>query len=324
MIDGRPPLGRAATRTYHLYGMRVQSQWPLPYAAQSSGRLPDIGLLRGSAARFAPAEKEARATGRHERTWLRGVDLADGETYLRWTDRFEFLISPDGRAIAARPLNGESVETFHTYLLGPALSFALLKQGMEPLHATTVAVDGAAVAFLGDTGFGKSSLGAAFLPAGHCMLTDDLLVLSPVRTGFIAQPGPPRIKLFPEIARSVFGHARGTRMVKGAAKLVIPLDEHHASSSAVPLKAMYVVAPPERCRSSAGITIRRVSKRHACVALLRNAFNTAVTDPQRLARQFAFAASVAANVPIKRITYPRTIPALARARDAVLADLARA
>ena len=324
MIDRRSSAALTAIRTYHLYGMRVRSQWPLPYSAQSSDRIAEIGLLKGPATRFARAVEEARATGRHERTWLRGVALADGQTYLRWTERFEFLISADGRTVTARPLNGESTEAFHTYMLGPALSFALLKQGFDPLHATTMAIDGAAVALMGDSGFGKSSLGAAFLQAGHRLLTDDLLVLSPGRSGFIAHPGPPRIKLFPEIARRVFGrHAGGALMTKAASKLVIPLDEHHVCTSAVPIKAIYVVAPPEPRPSRRGVTIRRVSKRRACVALLRNAFNTAVADPQRLSRQFAFAVAVAASVPIKRIAYPRTIAELGRARDAILADLAR-
>ena len=323
MSDRRSANG-TPIRAHSLYGMCVRSQWPLPYSARSSGCLTEIKLLRGSAARFARAVKEARATGRHERTWLRGVTLGDGQTYLRWIDRFEFLVSPDGRSVAARPLNGEPLEPFHTYLLGPALSFALIKQGFDPLHATTVTIDGAAVAFLGDAGYGKSSLGASFLQKGHRLLTDDLLVLSPNGDGFLAHPGPPRIKLFPEIARSVFGRARGARMMRTTSKLVIPLDDRHASPSAVPLAAMYVVVPPDRCRLATGVTIRRVSKRQGCLALLRNAFNTAIADPERLKRQFAFAVSVAANVPIKRIAYPRTIPTLARARDAILSDLTRA
>jgi hypothetical protein len=323
MSGSRLGSGRRAAGTYYLYGMRVRSQWPLPYGSRDRGGLAEIGLLRGSAARFARAVEEARETGRDERTWLHGIDLEDGQTYLRWTDRFEFLVSADGRRIAARPLNGESSETFHTYLLGPALSFALLKQGFDPLHATAVTIEGAGVGFLGDTGFGKSSLGAAFLQAGHRLLTDDLLVLSASRDGFIAHPGPPRMKLFPEIARAVLARTpRGARMAAATSKLVIPLEERHTSASAVPLKALYVLAPPDR-RSRSGVTIRRVSKRHACLALLRNAFNMAVDSPQRLTGQLAFAASVAAGVTIKRLAYPRDIAELGRARDAILADLAR-
>ena len=52
-----------------------------------------------------------------------------------------------------------------------------------------------AVAFLGDSGFGKSSLAAYLLSAGDRLVTDDLLLLQESE-GFLAYPGPPRIKLF--------------------------------------------------------------------------------------------------------------------------------
>ena len=46
-------------------------------------------------------------------------------------------------------------------MLGQALSFALVKQGFEPLHATVAVVDDEAVAFLGHNAFGKSTLTGA-------------------------------------------------------------------------------------------------------------------------------------------------------------------
>ena len=52
-----------------------------------------------------------------------------------------------------------------------------MKSGFEPLHATVVVVSGEAVAFLGESGYGKSSLAASFLDSGHQLLTDDLLIL---------------------------------------------------------------------------------------------------------------------------------------------------
>jgi hypothetical protein len=85
-------------------------------------------------------------------------------------------------------------------MLGQALSFALVKQHLEPLHATVVEIEGEGVAFLGGSAFGKSTIAASFLSAGHRLLTDDLLVLQE-RAGTIwAYPGPPRIKVFPDVA----------------------------------------------------------------------------------------------------------------------------
>jgi hypothetical protein len=304
-----------------LYGVSLRSEWSLPYPRTPASCLAEIDLLQGSPKRFADAVSEARVRA-DQTTWARGVPLGDSQTYLQWSERFEFLVSADGRAIAARRLRHGSNETFHTYLLGQALSFALIKQGLDPLHATTVAIDGAAIAFLGDSGYGKSSLGAAFVQAGHQLLTDDLLVLSERDAGFAAHPGPPRIKLFPKIARQVLGRAaRGTPIGPMTPKLVIRLDDHQASRSARPLTAIYVLTPPASDgRVRTRVTIRRLSRRQACLALLRNTFNTAVTDPGRLSRQFAFAASVAAAVPVKLIAYPRTLRLLPAVRDAILAD----
>src|SRR5262249_39164851 len=79
---------------------------------------------------------------------------------------FEFLVSSDGRRIAYNPLSDSSLLAFETYLLSMVLSYALLKLGYEVLHATAVMVDGEALALLGPSGHGKSTLAAAFLSAG--------------------------------------------------------------------------------------------------------------------------------------------------------------
>lgn len=315
---------RQRGRLYYLYGLRLRSEWPLPYPRGPVSCLAEVGLVQGSTSRFSKAIKEARAAT--DRTaWARGVRLADGQTYLRWSERCEFLISADGLVIAARALRRSSREAFHTYLLGQALSFALIQQGIDPLHATVVTIDGIAVAFLGDSGYGKSSLAAAFVHAGHRVLTDDLLVLSERAGGFTAHPGPPRIKLFPEMARKVLGpHGRPTPIATTTTKLLIPLDQHQVFTSAVPLKMIYVLAQPaHRGSDRKTVAIRRLSRRQACLELLRNAFNTAVTDVNRLTRQLDFATSVAGGVPLKRIAYPRTVRALPVVQQAILADLAR-
>src|SRR5262249_1753993 len=134
-----------------------------------------VELERGGSDQFSmvPAAADLPApTGRsyHQR--------ADGSIYLRWDNHFEFMIAADGRQIACRPLGTVTGETFDSYLPASALSFALVRQGIEPLHATVVDVGGKAVGFLGNCGFGKSSLATWFIRRGHRLITDDLLVVS--------------------------------------------------------------------------------------------------------------------------------------------------
>jgi hypothetical protein len=282
-------------------------------------------LDEGSATLFDDARTQAPA-GASGEEWGTYAILAGQTTYARWPGLLEALISSDGHRISCRRLPGSSEEALHTYLLGAALSFALIRLGIEPLHSTVLEVDGGAVGLMGDCGFGKSSLGAAFLQAGYRLLTDDLLVLSANGAGFHVHPGAPRIKLFPAIARRLLGRRiSGTSMNDLTPKLIIPLREHQVPSQPVPLKAIYVLARPrpvsrERSRL-ARVTIRRLNPRQACVELIANTFNMAVTDAGRMERQLGLVSAVAAHVPIKRISYPRIPSMLAGAREAILRDL---
>jgi hypothetical protein len=310
-------------RTYHLYGLRIMSPWRLPFRCPET-REPGLGeatLSEGPASLFSDLAREAGIRPASTK-WFDHARFRDGSTYLQWSGLFEFLISPDGRRIACHSLNGASRETFQTYLLGQVLSFALLKQRIEPLHATVVVVDEHAVAFLGDCGYGKSTLGAAFLQAGHRLLTDDLLALTNRDGCFIAHPGLPWIKLFPEIAKALLGsQVTGTPMNPQTPKLVIPLAPQQSSHAAAPLRAIYILRPPATGVPLKRVTITPLSQRRACLELIANTFNPVIVKPDRLTQQFNLAARLAAAVPTKSLSYPKDLSRLPAVVEALQADL---
>jgi hypothetical protein len=322
---GLPRERPAAPRQYHVYGVTVRSAVPLACPLSATPAPAGIELSEAPPSLFRETVPDADTT--QEKRWFRHTALPDGTDYLRWSKLFEFLISPDGRRVACHALNGVSSETFQTYLVSQTLSCALLKQGIESLHATVVVVRGQAVAFLGDCGYGKSSLGAAFLRAGHAILTDDMLVLDMPgrhRPAVVAHPGPPRIKLFPKIAHTFLGSRRkGARMNPGTTKLIIPLSAREHCGQAVPLRALYVLRPPAARRAPKHVAIRSLTRRAACLALIANTFNTIITDPARLARQFAWAARLAGAVPVKSLSYPRRLTHIPAVLAAIQKDLAR-
>jgi hypothetical protein len=314
---------------YCLYGMRFTSHWRLPYAEAPEGNLCEVSVVEDSPQFFVDAALEA---GSPTASWFHQGRLGDGSVYLRWNRHFEFVVSADGGRIAGRSLSTTSAEAFHTHLLGQVLSYALLKRGREPLHGTAVVVDGTAIAFLGDCGYGKSSLAAAFLAAGHRLLTDDLLVVKPDtaplgsvdlhKGGFAAYPGPPRIKLSPEIAGALLDRSsRGVPMNNLTPKLVVPLASHQIQPAPTPLRAVYVLAPPAKRAQTDRVTIRRVSKRKGFVELLRNTFNSQVRDRDRLERQFRQASRIVTLVPVKSLSYRRHTFMLPIVREAILTDL---
>ena len=254
--------------------------------------------------------------------WGEHALLPDGSIYLRWPDLAEFVLSGDGGHILCCAAAGAAAEMWQTYLLGQVLSFALVKKGIEPLHATTVVVNGRAVGFLGKAGQGKSTLAAAFVAAGHKVLTDDLLVLQEIDDAMSGYPGPCRIKLFPDQAADLLGVSEGVPMNTLTTKLVIPLEAHQFQSTAVPICALYVLETAPGTASRAP-RLSRLAPRRALIALVAHTFNRVMVAPDRLRRQFDNAARLAARVPVKRLRYSRSLANLAGVRDAVLADLDR-
>lgn len=307
---------------YVLYGVTLRSRWELPFVECAETGPSTIELVEGSRRLFDAVAREA-AHQPVEGDWFQYTRLADGSSYLRWPGLYDFLISPDGRRISGRLSRGEiSHESFHTYLLGMALSFSLLKLGFDPLHATVVAVNGRGVGFVGKSGHGKSSLAGAFLQAGYPIVTDDLLVLKKDLEGFSAYPGPPRIKLYPEVARVLIGErVVGIPMNPRTRKLIIPLNRRQSLQAAVPLKTLYVLNRPLASVRNGRITFRRLSQRLAFLALVKHSFNDWVSDPARLSLQLHLYAQIASKVPVKLVFYPRRLASLSSVRDAILKDL---
>jgi hypothetical protein len=287
-----------------------------PYAA--AGARTDVRLQPGPARQFEHARSLIHLPSKPQ--WFECRTLGDGTTYLRWSGLFEFLISSDARTIEYRRLGTATDESLSTYLLGQVLSFSLLSRGSDPLHATAVAVNDEAIAFLGDCGYGKSTLGAAFLARGFKILTDDVLALEPRDGRWIAHAGPARLKLFPSVARKLLPGGDGVNLNAGTSKLVLPLTAGEARGRPIPLKALYVL--PELGRRPAQIGITPIEGQKAFLEIIRAAFNLIRVDRARLTCQFAMASRLVRDVPVRKLAYPRRLSRLHEVCDAVIADAA--
>ena len=306
---------------YGVYGIDVVSDAPLDLPAYSDGGLARVECRSAPASVFLAAMQGVDFDRRSD-SWYRYASLRDGSIYVRWDTIGEFLVAADGCRITCRRVEASSVESFHVYMLGQALSFALVKQRFEPLHATVVVVDDHAVAFLGNHASGKSSLAACFLEAGHRLLTDDLLNLQKSSNRILGYPGPPRIKLFPAVASRFLGRTvNRVPMNADTDKLILPIDEHRRCGSPVPLKAIYSLAAPRDACRTASVRIEPLSPREAFVELVKSTFNRRLVDPPRLERQFRVMASLTDVISVKKLAYPRTMDRLPEVRRMVLADL---
>lgn len=306
---------------YGVYGAAVECGFPLSLPPCSPVPIANIRVRRAAVEAIRAGVDAIELITRDD--WYRYGHLPDGSSYVSWQGLGEFRVTADGGEILCAQGDGAPDESFQVYLLGQALSFALVKAGFEPLHGTAVVQDGEAIALLGEGGYGKSTLAASFLAKGASLLTDDLLLVRPEGGRLIAYPGPSRIKLFPDSAdRFLRDAAVGVPMNAFSSKHVIPLAETHRWNAPAPLRAAYDLAPPDESEPSSNVVVSPLSPREAFFALIRATFNRYISDPERMARQHAQTSRLSRIIVLRRLAYPRTDARIGEVREAILADCA--
>lgn len=313
-------MSAAARQCYDVYGLTLRSELALPLPPQSEGAV-DVEIETARADHFAGALGDVAVADEFQAH----AGLPDGSIYARWKTIGEYIVSANGRHIACRRFDEATDAAFEVYLLGQALSIALVKMGLEPLHGTAVVIDGRAVAFLGRSHFGKSTLAASFAAAGHRLLTDDVLVLRPSPQGrLVAHPGPPRIKLYSDIARKLLppSLARASLYGRQVPKLILSLDASACCSSPAPIAALYVLGSARQAFHGQACRIEALSAKERFYYLIANTMDDSVVDPRRLERHFQSTVGLLSSVPVRRLVYPRDFRKLPAVRDAICADLA--
>jgi hypothetical protein len=306
-------------QVYGIYGIALGSDWELPYC-KTRQATAILEIVRATPEEMETAASEA-ATLPSPPEWYRIANLRSGATFMHFPLLSDFLVSGDGRRISALQAETACYEAFQTYLLTHAMSYAMLELGIEHLHATCVLVGDAAIAFLGDSGYGKSTLAATFLRSGYSVITDDLLVLKVEPNQAYVAPGLPHIKMYPDTAQRIWGSGiHGERMNHLTDKVIIPLRSDQHSQNSARLRCFYVLGPPAARAERSAIEITPIHRREAFVELCKAGFNSYMSKPERLSRQFEFATRVASIVPVKQLRFGQGIELLYAVRDAVIAD----
>ena len=305
---------------YSLYGLRVRSTIRLPCPEwHAPDQTSDVELVEATEQELLDACDSAtlhcESDGFWECRWF-----ANGSMRASWKEHFDFFVSVGGTRVLWRRLAGVPDEVLFTYLLNQVLSECLVARGIEPLHASGIVIDGGAIAILGDSGYGKSTLAAALMGMGYTLLSDDVLVLAFVGNEVLAHPSLARLKLHPDSADAAFAQRRALPMNTFTDKMILPLGNSEHAAIPVPLRTIYVLPS---AAGTARISIRSATGRRALLALIKSPFTLIHHDQRRLERQLRFASRLAQAVPVKFLSYPRRLELLPAVAASILADLAK-
>lgn len=237
-----------------LFGLAVHSDLPLPGLPPAEAGQPAVEVRFGA---VPPQDEHFRVT-------------PEGAVALSVRNVGRFLIS-GGDTVVIDRAPGSAERELRVYLYGSAFGALLHQRGLLPLHANCIEICGRAVAFLGRSGAGKSSLAHWFQGHGYKVLTDDV---SAIEMGAVplAMPGVPRLRLWKDALEAAgLDDADYPRSFVGEDKFDVPAA-HATRPAPLPLAACYLLAEAGD-GEAAGIT--RLAGIDASEALIANTYRGA-------------------------------------------------
>ncbi len=271
---------------YTAYNLGIHSELPLPELIPSK-RTADVVIRFGNLS--DPQQKRSN-----------GDDYLLGEI-----EGFGMLLVQDGQKIILDPNPGVDESVLRTFILGAIMSVLLMQRGLLVLHASSIVVNGAAIAFMGESGWGKSTLAESFHAQGYGILTDDVMAIQLDSQIPMVIPSFPQIKLWPDSAACV-GYAPDSLPLLNSQtqKLAHKLTDGFLQIP-VPLKRLYVLD------IGTDAEIIPLEPQESFVELVRHSREiNALNAPEFLNAHLHQCASLVKQVPICRLQRPQTLAKL--------------
>jgi hypothetical protein len=266
-----------------VFGLDVESEAPLPFLAGASagptGRRLELSLQAADAAaldwprsaRLVCDERQPNGEA------IFSIEAHSEAGFLISGPEYgAFQLSADGRRLQCAP-GAVPRDAWQRLLIAQVLPFAAVLHGLEVLHASAVVTDRGAVACIGPSGTGKTSLALELCRRGAAFLADDVLALELAEESLLAHPGAPVAGLdHAEAARlaDTDGAPRYVVLARNARERIVRMS---GAAAPAPLVALFFL---DRRDDVPGEP--RFEPTADPQLLLAATFNTVLTPPARL------------------------------------------
>lgn len=286
-----------------VFGLDVHTAEPLALLdgapAAATGRTLELALAGDErTADFWPLSAAIVCDQReHDGAVSFRIEADPSAGYLIWGPAYgRHRLSADGRRALCLP-TGLAPAAWQRLLVAQVLPFAAVLRGLEVLHASAVVHDGGAIAFLGPSRAGKTSVALELARRGAAFLADDVLALERAGEQLLCHPGTPVAGLDHAEALRLRGNDGGN----GSAYETIASNERErlvrmrGAAHPAPLHALFLLA-----RHRDGPREPRFEPLADGAPLLAGTFNSVITSPERL-RALLEICALAARGRVERI-----------------------
>ncbi len=236
----------------------------------------------------------------------------------------EFLIAGDGGHIRMSLSDDVDLAEAVELLLTGVFTGVLAQRGATCLHASVVAVGDGAIALVGPSRAGKSTLALALVQRGARHVSDDVAVITEHDDVITVVAGRPRLRTLADSARAL-GRPFSTLQPVWAHETRRPpkryhevaAEEHAALPPEVRLTGIYILGqrqgrtPPR---------VRPVMAGELLPQLIANRHMAAILDRDGHRRDFARLAAIVSRLHGRELLRPDDLDALGPTADVVLAD----
>lgn len=223
-----------------------------------------------------------------------------------------------GKEIIIDPPSDMTEDLLRPIILGPVLTLLLRQRSLLVLHASGVVTPIGAIAFLGNSGWGKSTLANALYQQGYSLLTDDILAIK-IENGVLTTfPAYPHVKLMSDSASALgYRYDSLTPLSAKAFKRHNCIDRSF-SQEPVALRKIYVLENVWCDRTE----IEPIAPQTAVIELIRHTRGTNVlTSPDHMAAHLHQCATLVKSIPISRLKRRRSLQDLSEITQIVESDI---
>ncbi|MEP3052411.1 MAG: hypothetical protein ABJP48_06650 [Erythrobacter sp.] len=231
---------------------------------------------------------------------------------VRFPGEVDFEIEAETLAVKAWPVDAENALIAETLFKNAITPILVNHQGGLSLHGSAVSCEGGAIAFLGISRSGKTTLAGAFAKFGHPFLTEDVIELVWERDRYWVQPKESELRLFRDSADFLMGEQENWQHDDEKQSIetsdLLPFCEN-----AVPLCGVFILGDDEPNE----ISLAGLEPQQALAQILPHSFILDVEDKQRLKSHFSRLGDFAQRCDCFSLDFPREYSQLEKIVDQI-------